>query len=193
MLCRALLVLLLASPAVADTISTAPASRPAADAPKREGEYGGVTPGEAPAGPGTGAARPRRLPHTGTLHWIGFEAKDGGAELFFQSAAAFDVEQHLEGSTLIVHLALVRLGANAWRTLDTRFFDNPLAGATARVVSPRRASRTAPARTRGIDVRIAFKNAADARAGTVRTATEADGRFYAYLTFPEGAEPTATP
>ncbi len=191
MVCRALLVLLLASPAVADTISTAPDGRPASGAPNREGEYGGVTPGDPPAV--TGSGRPKHHPRKGTLHWIGFEAKDGGAELFFQSAGAFEIDQHLEGSTLVVHLGLIRLAANAWRTLDTRYFDNPLAGATARVVSSRRASKDAPARTRGIDVRIAFKNAADARAGALRTATEPDGLFYAYLSFPEGADPSTPP
>ena len=43
--------------------------------------------------------------------------------------------------------------------------------------------------------RIAFKNAKDAREATVRTATEADGMYYAYLTFPEGtaAKPSASP
>jgi hypothetical protein len=37
-------------------------------------------------------------------------------------------------------------------------------------------------------VKIAFKNAKDAKEATVRTATEADGMYYAYLTFGEGTE-----
>ena len=162
----------------------APASPARADTgPHREGEYGGVVPGrerEAPARPG----RAGRPPARGTLSWIGFEAKDGGAQVFFQSVAPFEVTQRLEGSTLVVHLALTRLGPNTWRQVDTRFFDSPLAGLVARGVGAARATKTQPARGPGIDVRIAFKDPKAARPGTLRTATEADGMFYAYLAFP---------
>src|SRR3954465_5925993 len=109
----ALVILLLSGPALAD------------NGPHKEGQYGGVTPGEtAPAV----AARPpkaKRPPPKGTLTWVGFEAKDGGAEVFFQSVAPFELTQRVEGSQLVVHLALSRLGANTWRQVDTRFFDNP--------------------------------------------------------------------
>ncbi len=150
--------------------------------PHREGEYGGVVPGrerEAPARPG----RAGRPPARGTLSWIGFEAKDGGAQVFFQSVAPFEVTQRLEGSTLVVHLALTRLGPNTWRQVDTRFFDSPLAGLVARRRGGARHEVAAGARP-GIDVRIAFKDPKAARPGTLRTATEADGLFYAYLAFP---------
>jgi hypothetical protein len=40
-------------------------------------------------------------------------------------------------------------------------------------------------------VRITFKSPKDARLAALRTATEADGMFYAYLSFPEGADPAA--
>lgn len=170
---RALLgLLLLASPVLADST------------PNKEGEYGGVVPGQKPEGDKPA----KRKPAKGTLTWIGFEAKDGGAQLFFQSVAPFQVDQHMEGSTLVVHLSLRRLGPNTWRQIDTRFFDNPLSGVVARAVRAARAKKGRPARKRGISVRIAFKNPKDAREGTVRTATEADGMHYAYLSFPEGAE-----
>jgi len=166
---RFLLLLLLASPAFADT------------APHKEGEYGGVIPGQKPD-TATKPAKPKRPPPKGTLTWIGFEAKDGGAQLFFQSIGPFQISQKVVGSTVVATLDLVRLGSNTWRQIDTRFFDNPLSQVIAKAV--RRKGK-------GIEVRINFKNAKDAREGTVRTATEADGMYYAYLSFPEGT-PTAT-
>jgi len=172
----ALAILLLAAPVYADELH-------------REGQYGGVTPGEVqPHDPSSKPARPRRPPPRGTLTWIGFTAKDGGAEVFFQSVAPFEVSQRLEGSALVVHLGLTRLGPNTWRQVDTRFFDNPLSGIVARAVGAVRATRGHPAHGAGIDVRIAFKNARDAREATLRTATEPDGMSYVHLTFPEGAE-----
>jgi hypothetical protein len=176
----ALVILLLTTPAYAD------------NGPHREGQYGGVTPGEPQShDTATKPARPKRPPPRGTLTWIGFEAKDGGAEVFFQSVAPFVVTQRIEGATLVVHLNLTRLGHNTWRQIDTRFFDNPLAGIAARGVGAARASKARPAHAAGIEARIAFKNAKDAREATVRTATEADGMYYAYLKFPEGTEAPA--
>ncbi len=159
---RLLLILLLASPAFADTGT------------HKEGEYGGVIPGQKPDRP----AKPKRPPPKGTLTWIGFEAKDGGAQLFFQSVAPFQVSQKVIGGTVVATLDLTKLASNTWRRVDTRFFDNPLAGVIAKVVRGRKG--------RGIEVRISFKNAKDARERSLRTATEADGMHYAYLSFPEG-------
>jgi len=177
---RVLLVLLmLARTVVAD------------NGPHREGEYGGVVPGQ-PQQPNTKPARPKRPPPKGTLTWIGFEAKNGGAQVFFQSMGPFEVTQRMEGATLLVHLSLTRLGQNTWRLVDTRFFDNPLAGLVARGVGARRGTKKTAARTAGIDVRITFKNPKDAREGKLHTGTEADGMFYAYLDFPEGTEPAGT-
>jgi hypothetical protein len=141
--------------------------------PHKEGDYGGVAPGG--QGPKDKPPRPKRMPPKGTLSWIGFEPKNGGAALFFQSVAAFDVKQKVEGSTLVVHLNLNRMGANSWRQIDTRYFDNPLSFIIAK-----------PGRG-GIDVKITFKSPKDAREGTVRAAAaDADGMYYAYLAFPEG-------
>ena len=181
---RALAILLLAVPAYAD------------NGPHKEGQYGGVTPGEVQPRDTSGKpARPKHPPPKGTLTWIGFTAKDGGAEVFFQSVAPFEVSQRIDGSTLIVHLGLTRLGHNTWRQIDTRFFDNPLSGIVARAVGAVRASKDRRARPAGIEARIAFKSPKDVREATVRSATEADGMYYAYLTFPEGTEPkpAATP
>ena len=179
-MCRALvLVVLLASPVLAQK------------APHKEGDYGGVSPGEVRRPDPSGKpARPRKLPPRGTLTWVGFEAKDGGAQVFLQSVAPFEVTQRVEGSTLIVHLTLTRLGTNTWRPVDTRFFDNPLARITARAA---RGSKGGKQRAGGIDVRIAFKSPKDVREASVRTGTEADGMYYVYLSFPEGAEPQGSP
>lgn len=175
----ALVILLLAAPVYAD------------NGPHPEGQYSGVTAGEPQRrDPGARPGKPRRPPPKGTLTWVGFEAKDGGAEVFFQSVAPFEVHQRIEGGTLIVHLGLTRLGPNTWRPIDTRFFDNPLSRIVARSVRAARATKGHPARAAGIEARITFKNPRDATQATVRTATEADGMFYAYLTFPEGPEGT---
>jgi len=155
--------------------------------PHKEGEYGGVIPGQQQRAPEK-PAKPKKPPAKGTLTWIGFEAKDGGAQLFFQSVAPFEVTQHLEGATLVVHLSLTKLGMNTWRQVDTRFFDNPLSMVKAKQVRASRGGKGKPAQSAGIDVRITFKNPKDAKEGATRTATEADGLSYVYLTFPEGTE-----
>ncbi len=173
---RALLLLLLTSPAHAEK------------APHNEGDYGGVVPGViAKAAPSARPARAKRPPAKGTLTWIGFEAKDGGAQVFLQSIAPFEVSQRVDGATLVVHVMLKRLGANTWRQVDTRFFDNPIAGITARAVGASHAKKDRQAQGAGVDVRIAFKNPKDAKEATVRSASEADGMYYVYLTFPEGS------
>lgn len=174
--------------------TTMPAN--ADNVPHKEGQYGGVSPGDPPGDlrPATEkSARGKRPPPKGTLTWIGFEAKNGGAEVFFQSVAPFTLEQHVEGGALVVHLGLTKLGPNTWRQVDTRFFDNPLSNIVARAVGAQRATKTRSARAAGIEARIAFKSAKDAREATVRTATEADGRYYAYLAFPEGADSSTVP
>lgn len=179
----ALVVLLLAAPVYADE-------------PRREGQYSGVTPGEVQSPDTAGKpAKPRRPPPRGTLTWIGFSARDGGAEVFFQSVAPFEVSQRVEGGALVVHLNLTRLGHNTWRQIDTRFFDNPLSGIVARAVGASRATRERRARSAGIEARIAFKSPRDVKEATVRTAAEPDGMYYAYLTFPQGtaARPSTEP
>jgi hypothetical protein len=173
----ALVILLLAVSASAD------------NGPRREGEYGGVSPGEAPGDDAGKPAKSKRPVARGTLTWIGFEAKDGGAEVFFQSVAPFEISQRLDGGSLVVHLSLTRLGQNTWRQVDTRFFDSPLSGIVARAVTAGRASRNQPARSAGIEARITFKNPQDVKQATVRTKTEADGMYYAFLTFPAGTGP----
>jgi hypothetical protein len=160
----------------------------------KEGQYGGVSPGEtSPRDTAARPARAKRPPARGTLTWIGFAAKDGGAEVFFQSVAPFELSQRVEGDSLVVHLNLVRLGHNTWRQIDTRFFDNPLSGVAAKTVSAARASKGHAARAAGIEARIAFKAASDAKEAAVRTATEPDGMYYAYLTFPQGSAAAMPP
>ncbi len=152
---------------------------PVGKPPHPEGEYGGVVPGQPrKVEPPKKSPRP---PPKGTLAWIGFEAKNGGSEVFFQSAAGFDLAQHVEGGTLVVNLTgLNRLGQNTWRPIDTRFFETPVARITARHVGAGKGHGA------GIEVRIAFKNPKDAKEASYRSATEADGLYYAYLSFGGG-------
>ncbi|CAN5868521.1 hypothetical protein BH11MYX2_BH11MYX2_29330 [soil metagenome] len=172
-----LLVLLLASPALADT------------APHKEGDYGGVEPGKAKTVETPDVKRDgkppkaKKPPAKGTLSWIGFEAKDGGAQVFLQSIAPFEVSQKIEGSTLVVHADLSRMASNVGRIIDTRFFDNPLANIHA----------TRAKRGNGTDIRFTFKNPKDAKEATTRSGTEADGYSYVYLAFGEGTPEPAKP
>jgi hypothetical protein len=146
--------------------------------PNPEGEYGGVQPGQ-PKKPETGKKAKKPAPK-GTLSWIGFEAKDGGSQVFLQSAAPFELAQRMDGSTLVVTLTGVsRLGGNTWRYIDTRFFETSLAK-----IAPKKKAKS-------IEIRITFKNPKDAEQGSVRTATEADGLYYAYLSFSGTGSPPA--
>jgi hypothetical protein len=172
---RALWMLLL----LAGTAAAQPKVDP--KGPHREGEYGGVVPGVKPdSKDGKKAKKP---PTRGTLTWVGFEAKDGGAQLFFQSVAPFEMSQRVEGGSVVVTLSLTKLGGNTWRQIDTRFFDNPLSMVTAKLAKKKK----------GTEVRITFKNPRDAKEGSARTATEADGMYYAYLSFPEGTPDANAP
>ena len=169
---RALLcILLLAGPAFAEDAKRDPeANTPTAvKGPNAEGDYGGVQPGQ---GKRPEPKKHKKPPPKGTLSWLGFEAKSGGADVFFQSVAPFEVQQRVDGGALVVTLGgLSRLGHNTWRPIDTRFFETSIARITAKK------------KGRSVEVRIAFKNAKDAAQGSVRTATEADGMYYAYLSF----------
>jgi hypothetical protein len=167
-----LLTVLLASPAFADE----PKGQSGQNA---EGEYGGVQPGQPKKQEPN--KKPKKPPAKGTLSWIGFETKDGGSDVFFQSVAPFELSQHVESGVLVVNLSgLTKLGHNTWRPIDTRFFETSVSRVTAKK------------KGKGIEVRIAFKNAKDAAQGSVRTATEADGMYYAYLAFAGGGSPATS-
>ena len=167
-----LLVLLLAAPA-------------AADSPHREGEYGGVVPGQKPEDkPDAKPGKTKKPPARGTLAWIGFEAKDGGAQVFLQSAGPFEATQRIEGATLVINVNLPKRATNVGRIIDTRFFDNPLASIVAKPAKKKRGTT---------DVRITFKNPRDVKEAAMRTATEADGLNYVYLSFSEGTPEPAKP
>src|SRR5256885_801322 len=93
------------APTDGDGIQMTP-DRPLPKTQPREGEYGGVAPGQPP----TEQKGKKKVPPKSTLTWIGFEAKDGGAQVFLQAAGPFSLEQHLEGSVLVAELDLPRLG-----------------------------------------------------------------------------------
>jgi hypothetical protein len=177
------------SAAPSPTTGTTYLPPPTTETTHKEGDYGGVEPDRPQATDTNAKPRPKRVPPRGTLSWIGFELKDGGSEVFFQSPAAFDLAQHVEGSQLVVELGnLNQLGANTWRPIDTHFFDNPLARIEAHRVGAARATKTAQAHGAGLEVRITFKNAADAKEGAYRSSQESDGYYYAYLAFGAATE-----
>jgi hypothetical protein len=165
---------------------------PAPRLPNKEGEYTGAKPG---VRPGQNEGHPQKKPRPGVLSWIGFEATEGGgATVWLQAASSLEVDQRVEGGTLVVQVTGVkRLVRNLRRHVDTRFFANPLARITAKPVSARRARKGRPARQAGVEVRIQFKNPKDAKEASVRTATEADGLNYVYLSFPPMSGSSDTP
>ena len=172
-------------------LAAAPLAR--ADAPKSAphdtGDYGGVVPGQTHKDEGKAKHR-HHTPKKGELSWIGFQARDGASQVFLQSVAPFDVTQHVEHGTLIVRLAgLDRLGQNTWRPIDTRYFDTPLERIVARKIGG------SHAHGRGIELQITFKHPSDAAQAQLRSATEADGYYYSYLTFggANDTQPAADP
>lgn len=150
----------------------------------REGVYGGVDPID-PAD--ANKVKHKDAAARKTLHWVGFHQERGATEVFLQAADPFTVEQHVEGGALVVSLGgLTRLGKNVRRPLDTRFFDGPIVRIATRPRKARGARRGHPAVAAGIDVVITFRDGKPT-AGDLRTATEADGMYYAYLTFAGGS------
>lgn len=145
-----------------------------------EGAYNGAKPG---VRPGSETGRPQKPPPRGTLSWIGFEAADSGATVWLQAAGNFSIEQHVVGGTLVVTITgLTRMARNTGRYIDTRYFDNPLARIDADRTGGRKHKKG------GIQIKFSFKNPKDAKEASVRTATEADGLFYTYLSFPPGTD-----
>jgi len=145
-----------------------------------EGEYGGVQPDEGKK-PEPKPKKTKKPPPKGTLSWLGFETKDGGSQVFFQSVAAFEITQRVDKGVVVVTLSgLSKLGHNTWRPVDTRFFDTPIARITAKK------------KGKTIEARVVFKNGKEAAQGSVRTSTEADGMYYAYLTFAGGGATAST-
>jgi hypothetical protein len=153
-----------------------------------EGQYGGVDPAGTPS-PDARIARPP----ANTLGWVGFRATDGIAVVFFQAAQPFTITQRVEAGQVVVALdGLIHQARNTRRPLDTHFFDAPIARITATTTRSKRARRGHPAHVAGVTVRIGFQAGAPVTEGVVTTATEKDGLFYTYLTFPASAPPPPT-
>ena len=155
----------------------------AQDDPHREGVYGGVNP-IAPTD--ANKVKHKDALAKKTLHWIGFQQQRSATEVFLQAAQPFTIDQRLEGGVLVISISgLTKLGPNVRRPMDTRFFDGPITTITTHARRAHRARRGVPAATAGIDVHLAFRDGKPAT-GDVRTATEADGMYYAYLSFAGG-------
>jgi hypothetical protein len=155
----------------------------------KKGVYGGVQPGK-PIPKVYEKKRPvkNKARRKNRVTWVGFQPNtDGRARVFVQLTSDVGYTQRVDGDTLIVSLDDARFGArNARRFLDTRFFDT----AVARVDADRARIKGKRRRARGIEVRIKFKNPADAgQASASMAANDADGYTYLFLDFgkPSGA------
>lgn len=149
-----------------------------------KGVYGGVQPGK-PIPKAYENKRPvkNRARRKNRVTWVGFQPRDNGAaRVFVQLTSEIAYTQRVEGDTLVVTLERARFGSsNARRFLDTRFFDTAL----ARVDADRARRRGKRGRrARGVEVRVKFKNPADAaQASASMTTNEADGYTYLFLDF----------
>jgi len=157
----------------------------------KKGVYGGVAPGK-PVAKVYRKKRPvkNRSKRKNRVTWVGFQPTDNGkSRVFVQLTSDVGYSQKVVGDTLVISLEGARFGSrNARRFLDTRFFDTAL----ARVVAdrPRIGKRR---RGRGVEVRITFKNPADASEGSASMATdEVDGYTYLFLDFAKPSGKAAT-
>lgn len=149
---------------------------------RKEGDYGGVTPGSSPK-------QHRKLrKRKNAVSWVGFQARpDGGARLFVRMANELSFTQSVNGPVLTVHLEGARFRhRNTRRRLDVRFFRTVVQLITSKRVSRRGARKGKPARKAGIEIRIRFKNARYAGEASTSVKTEKDGYTYLYLDFQPG-------
>lgn len=151
------------------------------EAPHLEGEYGGVSPGQAPAKTTKKAKRKKPV-----VTWVGFQPLEGGsARVFAQldgvAAGATSFEQRVVGDELVVLIPKVALNQrNNARPLDTRFFEGRIAQVAAKKVAARGRGR---ARTpAGVELRIKFKQGQPSQANG-KLEQGQDGSTYLFLDF----------
>jgi hypothetical protein len=169
-----IIALATATPAMAQPVATG-----SEDRTRVEGDYGGVTPGEAATTPPRARGTGRYTPIT----WLGFQVRDDGSSLvFLQLTGPVEVEQEVVGDRLYVNYVGARFASrNTRRFLDVRFFDTALARIESRSVPTRRARGDRPATRAGAMSVLTFKNPADARQAKVTKTPEKDGYVYIYL------------
>lgn len=157
-------------------------AQPAGDPPARAraaGDYQGVVPG------GEAEIRPAKGLPANRITWLGFQPRaDGSARLFIQLTSEASYTQEVKDGVLVIKLEGVRFQrTRRGRRLDTRYFDTALAQVTSRRVHKRRARRSSPAQTAGVELRIEFKNPPDVREAQATMQAEEDGYHYLYLDF----------
>ncbi len=177
-----------AGPAYAQDVATKGKEGPGPSAAEvhKEGDYGGVRPGE-------GEARAPKRGKKPVVTWIGFVPQSGGSSRFFvQVIGSVDYEQDVVGNTLVVTIAGAKLGSrNVRRRLDTRFFDTSVRQVVPKQARARRARKGKPGQKAGVQLTFEFKNPADARAASASSKREQDGYDYLYLDFGPGSEAPA--
>lgn len=153
----------------------APADAPAPVVVKREGDYGGVVPGRAPA-PGRAKRKKGGKP---TVTWVGFQPLDAGAaRVFVQLDAPASFEQRVVGDELVVTIPGARLNTrNNGRPLDASYFDTRVARVHATAARGR--GRRGGA---GVEIRVQFKKGGATQADA-RLEMSQDGAHYLFLDF----------
>jgi hypothetical protein len=150
----------------------------------REGEYGGVTPGqEKPRAALDDGKKPTKKAKakaaSGPLvSWVGFQKQEsGGARVFVQCTGAAAYEQAVSGDRLVVFLPGAKLGdRNNGRFLDTSFFDTRVARIEVHASGRKRGEKP------GLAVVVSFKKGAATQA-SAKVETGADGLVYLFLDF----------
>ena len=177
-----ILGLALSAPAMAQPKGEA-ADPETSDAPRKEGEYQGVKPGESEAKP-----KSSRRP---TVTWVGFQARaDGTSRVFMQLNREVEYEQTLDDKGAL-HVTVVgaRFGSrNARRRIDTTFFDSAMASMSSRRARRSRARKGRAAQKAGLRFSVRFKTPADAQQAQISLQKESDGYHYLYLDFTPAKE-----
>lgn len=165
----------------------------------KEGEYGGVTPGVIyPYDDKDYAKRIKRPTNRGKrknrVTWIGHQPRGDGSRLFVQLSSEVEYSQQIDGKELKVYVHKGRLASrNAGRRMDTRHFESSVAEVQARTVGARRARGDRPARPRGVEITVRFKNPADVREAQASLTKEKDEYYYLFLDFGAGTKSSGSP
>ena len=153
------------------------------------GDYDGIRAGASSISP-PGARGKRRGKGRAAAYWVGFEPRESGtSRIFVQLGTEVEVQQWIEGSSLVVHLPKIRIGnRTVARFLDTRYFDTTIRQIRVKNARRRRAGKSNAGHGRGLQLHLDFKNPADVGQASASVQQEADGYPYLYLDFVAGTD-----
>lgn len=137
-----------------------------AQAPPKEGDYGGVAPGTAPRE----KHKTKRGP--GYVTWVGFQRLGEAPRVFVRVTSTVTPTQASGSDEVVVTLPGFKLDTeNNGRPLDTRWFGTRV----TRV-------RAMPVKT-GVELHVSFAKGASAAKITTEPATDEEGGEFVYLDF----------